>query len=45
MDYAILDELQQQSDERLQRYLEVNPGLYVKSKIFLIGEDPWDSDF
>lgn len=44
MDYAILDELEEQSNERLQRYLEVNPGIYVKSKIFEADEPFEGSD-
>jgi len=33
MEYAILDELKETSDERLQRFLEANPEIAVISKI------------
>lgn len=44
MDYAILDELQAESDERLQRFLEANPGTFATSKIFECEEPFQGSD-
>lgn len=33
-EFEILDLLQDESDERIRRYMEINPGTYVASKIF-----------
>lgn len=41
MEYAILDELKDASDERLERFLASNPGVYVKSNIFEC-EEPFE---
>lgn len=41
MEYAILDELKEASDERLERFLASNPNIYAKSNIFEC-EEPFE---
>lgn len=41
MEYAILEQLKNESDERLQRFLEANPATYVVSKLFE-AEEPFN---
>jgi len=41
MEYAILDQLKEESDRRLQTFLEMNPGIYAQSVLQEIDE-PFD---